>query len=183
MLSNISNKDIYNKNVLLLNRDYNKSKIDVKNHIIELSKRNQKVVLLDSFWSKEKYNRFKSSEYKENIERKYHIKISVEDFLFRDNLIEYMNEKNINIVKVKSIIGYMSASELFPVIMSKLNEIIQDEIIHVLLNDHILDNLKWNEVVNTINSVNKNTIKFIVITNRNNIPKELVEKCQIIINS
>ncbi|MBS4536752.1 hypothetical protein GOQ29_14100 [Clostridium sp. D2Q-14] len=183
MLSNILSKDIYNKNVLLLNNDYNKSKISVKNYIIESSKRNQKVILLDSFWSKEKYSRFKSSTYKENIERRYHMKISVEDFLYDDNIIEYMNAKNINIVKIKSIVGYMSAAELFPVIMSKLDEIIEDECVHVLLNDHVLDSLKWNEIVKVINSVNQNNIRLIVLTDRDNIPKELIEKCEIIINN
>ncbi|MBS4539099.1 hypothetical protein GOQ27_11540 [Clostridium sp. D2Q-11] len=182
MLSSISKNELYNKSVLFLNNDYNKAKIEAKNYIIKLSKNNQKVILLDSFWSKEKYNRFKNSKYKENIEGRYHIKLSVEDFLSRDNLIEYMNEKNINIIKIKSILGYMSAAELFPVIISRLNSVIKDETIHVLINDYVLENLEWSEVVNALNSVNKNNIKFIVITNRDAIPTELVEKCEIVMN-
>lgn len=174
---------MYDKNVLFLNNDFNKAKIDVKKYIIDLSKQGKKVVLLDSFWSKEKYSRFISSPYKENIEKRYHIKLSVEDFLEKNDLIEYMNNKNISIIKVKSIIGFMSAAELFPVIISKLNTIRSEETIHVLLNDHILDNLEWQEVINAVDSVDKDKIKFIVLSSKDGIDKELVEKYESIINN
>jgi len=174
---------MYDKNVLFLNSNIKQAEIDAKKYIIELSKQGKKIVLLDSFWSKEKYSRFISSPYKSNIEKRYHIKISVEDFLQKDNLVDYMNRKDINIVKIKSIVGFMSAAELFPVIISKLNTIESDESIHVLVNDYILDNLEWSQIKDAIHSVDKNKIKFIILSSKDEIGKEIVEKYESIINN
>jgi hypothetical protein len=94
-----------------------------------------------------------------------------------------MNKKDINIVKIKSIVGFMSAAELFPVIISKLNTIESDESIHVLVNDYILDNLEWSQVKDAIYSVDKNKIKFIILSSKDEIGKEIVEKYESIINN
>ncbi|MGO1367816.1 MAG: hypothetical protein ACTHVE_02265 [Senegalia sp. (in: firmicutes)] len=171
---------MYDNNVVFFNEDFSKAKKEAKKYILELSKRGKKIVLLDSFWSKEKYSRFIASPYRENIEKRYHIKLSVEDFLSEDNLIEYMNERKVNIIKVKSIIGFMSASELFPVIVSKLDTINTKESIHVLLNDYILENIELKEIINVLNSLDKSKIKFIILSSKQEMIKELDANVSII---
>jgi len=161
--------EIVDKTVYFSGNDYDKIKIVVKDYIGYLSKNNNKIFLLDSFWSKDYYDRFKRSRFLKEIERKYHIKISVEEFLNKDNIIEYMNSKNVNIAKVKSIEGYMSAAELFPVIVSKVNETIKDSKAYILINDFVLDEVKEETFIKLIENIDTNHVKFIVINKDNDV--------------
>lgn len=163
--------ELTNKTVYFNGNDYNKVKKIVKNFITHLSKNNIKVFLLDSYWSKDYYNRFKHSRYLNEIERRYHLKISVEEFLNKDNIINYMNKKNTNIIKVKSIEGFMSAAELFPVIVSKIQENIINEKVYILINDFVLEHINEETLDKLIDSINTDTIKFIIISKRGNINK------------
>ena len=168
------------KNILFTNRDYKEAKRQVKEHLINLSKNNEKIILLDSFWSKYKYNRFMNSKYKKQIERKYHIKMSVQDFLKEENILYFMNERKLNIIKVKSILGYMSAAELFPVLISKINDDFKEEQVHILINDFILDSLTKEEMKTILNEINFHNIRLVIMTNKPDIPVELLNNVDII---
>lgn len=162
--NNYNFNEIVDKTVHFSGDDYNKIKTVVKDYIAYLSRNNNKVFLLDSFWSKDYYDRFKKSRFLNEIERKYHIKISVEEFLSKDNIIKYMDEKKVNIAKVKSIEGYMSAAELFPVIVSKVNETIKENKAYVLINDFVLDEVSKETFDKLIQEIDTSLVKFIVIS-------------------
>lgn len=153
------------KNVLFTGDDARRVKNKVKDFITLLSSKGYKVFLLDAFWSEERYRRFVYSRYRDEIERRYHIKLSVNDFLQQDNVFEYMKDRNINILKVKSITGYMSAAELFPVIISKINQdITQGEKAYVLINDFVLQHLSGWEFNNIYEQIDGRQIKFIFLS-------------------
>lgn len=164
-------KSILNKNVYFYG-NYKKVKQSVKKYIEFLSKGNGKVILLDSYWTMEYYKRFKRSRYLKEIERRYHIKVSVEKFLQKHNIIDYMNHKNINILKVKSIEGFTSAAELFPFILNKINKSLKDETVYILLNDFVLDYLSDEEFRSLNKTINNNLIKYIVISKKR--PKDYI---------
>ena len=167
--NNINFDEIVDKTIYFNGNDYEKVKKAVKDYIAYLSKNNDKIVLLDSFWSKDYYERFKRSRFLKEIERKYHIKMSVEEFLNKENIIEYMDNKNVNIVKVKSVEGFMSAAELFPVIVSKVNENIKDNKAYILINDFVLDQVSEETLIKLIENINTDLLKFIVISKNNEV--------------
>ena len=80
-----------------------------------------------------------------------------------------MNLENVNIAKVKSIEGYMSAAELFPVIVSKVNETIKDSKAYILINDFVLDEVKEETFNKLIKNIDTNHVKFIVINKDNDV--------------
>lgn len=164
-------------NTYFKGNDYGKIKSSVKNYISYLSNDN-KVFLLDSFWTKDYYERFKRSRYISEIERRYHVKLSVEEFLNKDNIIKYMNDKNLNIIKVKSIEGYMSAAELFPVIVSKINETVMKDKVYIFINDFVLEYLNEETFNNLIKNINRDLIKFIVISKNDDVKllSEVIDK-------
>ena len=169
----ISNETIKKSNLLFIGENDNLIKREIKKYIEELAKSGHKIFLLDAFWSKERYVRFKGSRYKREIERRYHVKISVEDFLQGDNIFDYMDSKETNILKVKSILGYMSAAELFPVILSKINEDLRDEKVHIFINDFILNTISEEEFMSLYMGINKDKIKFFAYCESNDIPNSL----------
>lgn len=159
----VCNKEILNKNILFQGSDINKLKYYIKEYISYLSQNSSKIFLLDSFWSQKKYSRYKSSRYIKEIERRYHIKLSVDDFMEKQNIFEYMNDKEINIMKVKSVMGYMSAAELFPVIISKVNDDLLENSVYIFINDFILKSLSEGEFLDLYMKINKDKIKFFVM--------------------
>lgn len=169
----LKNCNIYDKNLLFIGDDNGKVKRYVKEYISLLNQRNNKVFLLDSFWSSRKYKRYRSSRYLKEIERRYHIKLSADDFLAKDNVFNYMNERNIKIMKVKSITGFMSAAELFPVILSKINQDIGENKAYILINDFVLEHLNEGEFLDIYMGINKERIKFFVFHNREKLPEGL----------
>ncbi|MTI68465.1 MAG: hypothetical protein FH753_17940 [Firmicutes bacterium] len=175
MTSKSSIESIKDKDILLLGNDYKKVKRKVKEYITEFSKMNHKIILLDSFWSEKKYDRFINSRFRKEIERRYHIKLSVQDFLDKENVFEYMNDKEINIIKIKSINGYMSAAELFPVILSKINEDVSEDIVHLYLNDFVLKNLTEGEFLSLENEIKHDYVKLIVANKNQEIIKPILE--------
>lgn len=166
---------LMDKNVLIIGDNFNSVKRCIKDYITELSNKNHKIFLLDSFWTKETYKRFLQSRYRKEIERRYHIKLSVDDLLKTENVFEYMNNKEINIMKVKSIVGFMSAAELFPVVLSKINEDLRDEKVHIFLNDFVLEHLDGKEFADLYKDINHEQIKFIIINKRIDIVKPLLK--------
>ncbi|MTI47486.1 hypothetical protein [Sporosalibacterium faouarense] len=166
-------EDILNRNILFQGANSTKVKHYIREYITELTEKDFKVFLLDSFWSPRKYSRYQSSRYRREIERRYHIKLSADDFLKSENIFRYMDEKEINIMKVKSIAGYMSAAELFPVIISKINEDIENDTAYILINDFILEHLQHGEFLDLYMGMNKEQIKFFVFNEEEEIPESL----------
>lgn len=170
----LKNDEIYNVNLQVTGQNSKKIKYYVMEYIKKLSESNIKVFLLDSFWSREKYKRFKDSRYRREIERRYHIKLSVDDFLNKDNIFEYMNDVYTNIIKVKSLMGYMSAAELFTVIVSKINQdLANEDKVYIFINDFILEHLDEGEFLDLYMQIDKEKIKFIVFNNEQSLPKGL----------
>ncbi|WP_425447988.1 hypothetical protein [Dethiothermospora halolimnae] len=166
-------QDIYNKNILFTGKNNKKIEAYIKKYIKGLSKDGNYIFLLDSFWSKERYHRFKGSRYLKEIERRYHIKLSVDDFMQKENIFDYMDNKEINILKVKSIIGYMSAAELFPVIISKINNDIKGNNAYILINDFVLEELDDDAFLDLYTSINNQNINFFVYNKNKSLPKNL----------
>lgn len=170
----LKDREIYDENLQFTGERFKKIKYFVKEYISELTKQDSKVFLLDSFWSRQRYLRFKDSRYRKEIERRYHMKLSVDDFLNKDDIFEYMNHKEVNIMKVKSIEGYMSAAELFTVIVSKINEDLSgDERAYILINDFILEHLDEGEFLDLYMRIDKERIKFFVLNNKEDLPRGL----------
>ena len=87
---------------------------------IHFLSQNEKVIIIDSEGDMESYNRFKKIKKIEQFQSRYHMKLSANDFIYSNNIFNKMDEKSISILKIKSIDGIMSAGELFPVIMQKI---------------------------------------------------------------
>lgn len=175
----VRHKEILNENISFQGSDAKKLKYYVREYITYLSQNNSKIFLLDSLWSQKKYLRYKGSRFRKEIERRYHIKLSVDDFMKKENIFEYMNDKEINIMKVKSVVGFMSAAELFPVIISKINDDLLEDNAYIFINDFVLESLSQGEFLDLYTRINKDKIKFFVMNNELPLPeglKKIIDK-------
>ena len=170
---NVCNEEILSQNILFQGSDDNKLKHYIRQYTSYLSQNNSKIFFLDSFWSQKKYLRYKGSRYKKEIERRYHIKLSVDDFMKKLNIFDYMDDKEMNIMKVKSVIGYMSAAELFPVIMSKINNDLKEDNAYIFINDFVLESLRQGEFLDLYMKINKDKVKFFIKNNEKPLPEGL----------
>lgn len=169
----VRTKEIVNKNILFQGSDANRIKYCIREYISHLSQNNSKIFLLDSFWSQKKYLRYQGLRYRKEIERRYHIKLSVDDFMNKRNIFNYMNDKEINIMKIKSVAGYMSAAELFPVIISKINDDLMDQKAYIFINDFILECLSQGEFLDLYMKINNDKMKFFVMNSQLPLPEGL----------
>ncbi|MBZ4644613.1 MAG: hypothetical protein PWR27_2143 [Petroclostridium sp.] len=161
VLDNLYN---FNKNIAFLGLPWSGHKYALRKYIKYLSQK-EKVIIIDSEGDINQYKRFKNSKYVRQFEKKYHLKLSAGDFFCIPNIISEMNQRGINILKIKSIDRIMYAGELFAVIMRKLDtdNRCYNERLNIVLNKFTIDLIPDEEFSNTYCGIQMENFKYIFL--------------------